>query len=122
MKELFEQILSIEDVQKVMLFTFEGELTFQEQPASLRGTSESSPVWQGFIRSLAGIREADLIFDKGRLYIRRTDLGYLIIVMGIFAPAAMVRMNCDMLLPSLKQTGRGKGLRQFLRKKSSAGK
>jgi hypothetical protein len=118
MKELFEQILSIEDVQKVMLFSFEGELTFHEQQAAPSGAAEVSPAWQGFIRSLAGIREADLIFDKGRLYIRRTDLGYLIIVMGIFAPAAMVRMNCDMLLPSLKQTGRGKGLRQLLRKRS----
>jgi hypothetical protein len=120
MTELFEQILSIEDVQKVMLFTFEGELTFHEQQAP-PGAAEVSPAWQGFIRSLAGIREADLIFDKSRLYIRRTELGYLIIVMGIFAPAAMVRMNCDMLLPSLKQTGRGKGLRQFLRKKSQTG-
>jgi hypothetical protein len=118
MKELFEQILGIEDVQKVMLFTFEGELTFHEQPAALRGADDVSPAWQDFIRSLAGIREGDLIFDKGRLYIRKTDLGYLIIVMGIFAPAAMVRMNCDMLLPSLKQAGRGKGLRQFLRRRS----
>ena len=118
MRELFEQILNIEDVQRVMLFTFEGGLTCQEQPASLRGAAEVSQVWQGFVRSLEGIREADLIFEKGRMYIRRTDLGYLIIVMGIFAPAAMVRMNCDMLLPSLKQTGRGKGLKQFFRKRA----
>jgi hypothetical protein len=117
MKELFKQILCIEDVQEVMLFTFEGDLAFYDHPASLLDAGALSPAWQGFIRSLEGIREADLIFEKARLYIRRTDLGYLIIVMGVFAPAAMVRMNCDMLLPLLKQSRRRKGLRQFFRKK-----
>ncbi len=117
MKELFKQILCIEDVQTLMLFTFEGELAFREQSASLLGATEVSPEWHGFIRSLEGIREADLIFDRERLYIRRTNLGYLVITMGVFAPAAMVRMNCDMVLPSLNQPGREKGLRKFFRKK-----
>jgi hypothetical protein len=64
------------------------------------------------------IREADLIFEKMRIYIRRADVGYLVVFMGLFAPAAMVRMSCDMLLPVLKLKGKPTGLKSFFRKKS----
>jgi hypothetical protein len=118
MKELLGQILEIEDVQGVSLVSFAGEVISQEPSSLFTTEAKESGIWPRVFEAMQGIREADLIFEKVRLYIRRTDSGYLVIIMGLFAPAAMVRMNCDMLLPFLKQTSKSKGLRNFFRKKS----
>jgi hypothetical protein len=117
-KELLGQILETEDVHGVMLFSFQGDVIFREESSSLLGDSEAKEGWPRFIGALQGIREADLVFEKIRLSIRKTDLGYLVIVMGLFAPAAMVRMSCDMLLPSLSRQRKTTGLRKFFKRKS----
>ena len=103
MKKVFDDILSIEDVNGVMLFSFKGELIFKEFISSLSGGPETRDWWGLFILSLDGVKEADLVFEKSKFYIRKTAIGYLIVLMEIFVPTAMVRLNCDMLLPALKQ-------------------
>jgi hypothetical protein len=116
MKEVLGRILETEDVYGVMLFSLQGAVIFREESSSFLGDRQAREAWPRFVGALHGLREADLIFDKIRLYIRRTDLGYLIIVMGLFAPAAMVRMSCDMLLPLLRQPTKSKGLRKLFKK------
>jgi hypothetical protein len=118
MKELLGQLLETEDVHGVMLFSFEGDVIFRKESSSFSGDGGAEEGWDRFIIALQGVREADLIFEKLRLYIRKTDVGYLVIVMGLFSPAAMVRMSCDMLLPSLRQQSKTSGLRNFFKKKS----
>jgi hypothetical protein len=117
MKELFRDILDIDDVKGVMIFSFKGELIFKDFLTPISKEPESREWWPLFIDSLRGIREADIVYEKGRLYIRKTDLGYLLILMGLFAPVAMMRLNCDILLPSLEQAGASKGLAHFFKKK-----
>jgi hypothetical protein len=117
MKDLFEDILEMEDVHGVLLVSPEGEVIFEEfntPPSKSRDSNGSLPE---VIRDLEDIREADLVFEKTRVYIRKTDAGFFIAHMGEFASAAMVRLNCDMLLPSLKQVKGGKGLRHLFKKK-----
>ena len=60
---------------------------------------------------------ADLIFENSRVYLRRTELGYLFVLMDAFAQTALVRLNCDILAPSLKEMKGGKGLRRLFKKK-----
>jgi len=117
MKELFRDILSIDDVKGVMLFSFKGELIFKEFLSPLSEEPETREWWPLFIDSLQGVREADIVYENSRLYIRKTDLGYLLILMGLFAPVAMMRLNCDILLPSLEKVGVTKGLVHFFKKK-----
>jgi hypothetical protein len=117
MPNLFEDVLKMEDVNGVLLVSPEGEVIVEEfntPPSKSHGLNESLPQ---VIQGLKNIREADLVFEKIRLYFRKTEAGYFIVHMGRFAPAAMVRLNCDMLLPSLKQMKGGKGLRNLLKKK-----
>ncbi|MEJ2100167.1 MAG: hypothetical protein P8X68_09330 [Desulfobacterales bacterium] len=71
--------------------------------------------WRFFIESVEGMREADLLFEKGRIYIRRSEIGYLVVLMALFVPIAMVRLNCDIVLPSLKQEKSGKKLGRLLK-------
>jgi len=65
---------------------------------------------------MAGMRETDLVFKQGRIYIRRTDIGYLVVLMGLFVPIAMMRLQCDILLPSLKPAKAAKGIRRLFKK------
>ncbi len=113
MKKLFKDILNMEDINGIMLFSFKGELIFKLFLSPLAEEPENKDWWGLFIRSLNGIREADLIFEKSKFYIRKTEIGYVIILMGIFVPTAMVRLNCDMVLPALKRmkiSKRGKSI------------
>ena len=110
MKELFNDILSLEDVRGVVVSSLEGEILFTEPSLEI---DRSLPL---FIRALGTVRETDLIFEKCRIYVRRTDMGYLMILLGLFASGAMLRLHVDMVLPSLKDRGKGKGLRSLFRR------
>jgi hypothetical protein len=96
MRKLFHDILSTKGVKGILLFSFSGDLIFKEL---------TSPVYK------------DLVFEKGRIYIRKTEIGYLVILMALFVPIAMIRLNCDILLPMLKQLKSGRKLGRFFKKK-----
>ncbi len=110
MKEVFKEILALEDVRGVVVSSLEGEILFTEPSLEI---DKSLPL---FIRALGTVREADLIFEKSRIYVRRTDMGYLVVLLGLFASGAMLRLHVDMVLPSLKDRGKGKGLRSLFRR------
>ncbi|MGD2125421.1 MAG: hypothetical protein PVG99_05030 [Desulfobacteraceae bacterium] len=117
MKALFGDILKLDDVQGILLFSFDGRLMFKE---FLSGSSEepkNEDSWPSVIRALDRIKEADLVFDRGKVHIRRTELGYLLVLMGLFAPTAMVRLNCGILLPSLKEMKTSKAFKRLFKKK-----
>lgn len=103
-------ILAMEDVQGVVFLSFEGEVLFMEPDLEIE---RSLPL---FVQALGSTREADLIFEKSRLYVRRTDTGVLVVLLGLFASGAMLRLHVDMVLPSFKDRGKGKGLRSLFRR------
>lgn len=115
MRELFNDILSIEGTRGLMLFSFSGGLIFKNFNHAAAEEIETWD-WSRFVESLAGIRETDLVFTKGRLYVRKTDIGYLVVVMGLFVPIAMMRLQCDILLPSLKPAKTKKGIRRLFKR------
>ncbi len=118
MKALFQDILDMEDVFGLMLFSFEGKLLFKEFPLPPAEDPETRDWWPLFTASLDGVKEADLLFDHRRLYIRETDMGYLMVLMGSLAPTAMLRLNCDMLLPNLKEKRPARGLMRIFKRRS----
>ena len=115
MRELFNDILRIDGVKGVLLLSFSGKPIFKEFKYALKEFPEKFD-WRALMEPLAGMRETDLIFEKGRVYIRRTGLGYLIILTGLFAPVAILRLNCDILMPSLVPSKRPSVWGRFLRK------
>ena len=117
MKELFKDVLAVEGVIGVMLFSSQGEVLFQEFSAPIPQDPEKTNLWSPFIDLLEASRETDLVFEDKRLYIRKTGAGFIMIIMGSLAPIAMVRLNCDMLLPSLKQGMDAKNADRFRKKK-----
>ena len=115
MKELFKDILNMEGVRGVLLLSPQGDIIFKAMSAKAPQKPESQD-WRPFIESLDGIRETDLVFENARIYIRKTDLGYLLILMDFFASAAMVRLNTDILLPALKPVKGSKGFKRLFKK------
>ena len=117
MKSIFSELLALDDVDGVMLFSFEGELMLKEFSSSAPGPLEDWHRWSLFIGSLKEVREAELVFERKRIYVRETDSGYLLIITGEFAPMAMMRLNCDLILPQIKTMGRPRGLKRFFVRK-----
>jgi hypothetical protein len=116
MRELFKDILRTDGVSGVMLFSFKGDLIFKELKSSVSEGPEGRD-WSFFIESLEGMRETDLVFEKGRIYIRKSEIGYIVVLMALFVPIAMIRLNCDILLPSLKPSKPAKKFGRFFKKK-----
>ena len=61
MKELFGDILSMQDVKGVMLFSLEGDIVFKEF-VSPPSKELSIAKWIPIIQSLKDVREADFVF------------------------------------------------------------
>ncbi len=118
MKELFEDILEIDSVEGVILVSFDGEVVFRGFVREIIENAEKNPkmLWAVLVDALNGIREVDAVFENRRLYIRRTDSGYFMVIMEIYAPIAMVRLHSDILVPKLKKKKASKGLMGFFKK------
>ena len=85
MRELFDDILNIDGVKGLILLSFRGEIIFRELNHIVPENVENRD-WRLLIESLANIRETDLIFEKGRLYIRRTEPRISGCFDGLFCP------------------------------------
>ncbi len=117
MKDLFKEILTMEDVKGVLLLSREGETAFKAFNVPLRKEKELDKSFHQIVKSLGGIREADLLLEKVRVYVRKATTSYLIVLMGTLASAAMIRLSCDMILPTLNDGKSGKGgLRQIFKR------
>jgi len=114
MKELFHDLMKTDGIQGVAVLSFEGDVLFEHFPAAVSGRVKGVN-WRPFTAALGGLREADLIFERLRIYIRRAEIGYLVAFVDSFSQLAMVRLNCDLLLPGLKRQSGPKGLMRFFR-------
>ncbi|MGD2097355.1 MAG: hypothetical protein PVG35_07220 [Desulfobacterales bacterium] len=115
MQELFKDILNTDGVTGVMLFAANGDVLFKEFSTTVTEAPEHRDC-RFLIDSLEGMRETDLIFEKGRIYIRKTEMGFLVVFMALYVPIAMIRLNCDILLPSLQPSKPGRKFGRFFKK------
>lgn len=115
MREIFNDILNTDGVTGVMLFAANGDVLFKELSTAVKQAPEQRD-WRFLVDSLEGMRETDLIFEKGRIYIRKTDMGFLVVLMALYVPIAMIRLNCDILLPSLKPSKPGRKFGRLFKK------
>ena len=115
MKELFADVLSMQGIKGVVLLSFQGDILYQESRAGDLSNLQKVD-WENILSTLEGTRETDLVFDQGRVYIRQTDLGYLLVPMSDQASVAMLRLNCDILLPALKPAKGPRSLKRLFKK------
>ena len=115
MQEIFKDLLGTDGVMGVMLFAADGDVLYKAFSPTVKAAPDHQD-WRFLIESLDGMRETDLIFEKGRVYIRKTETGFLVVLMALHVPIAMIRLNCDILLPSLQTPKPGRKFGRFFKK------
>jgi hypothetical protein len=117
MRQYFKALLETEGVLGLMLLSPKGRVVFKADPSNLFLTGIVDEIAMGLVGSLTdAIQEADMVFSERRIYLRWTHIGPLLIVLTITAPIAMVRLQCDTLIPTLKPPGRANGLMRLFSK------
>jgi predicted regulator of Ras-like GTPase activity (Roadblock/LC7/MglB family) len=120
MKDIFQDVLGIEGVHGVMVISNDGNVMANKFSSKFSHEAEklSQIQWAPFVLELSGIADAELVFDAAKFYIKKSDSGYLIVIMEDYAQLSMVRLNCEVLLPSLdKLKSTSKRISDILRKK-----
>lgn len=116
MKKIFHDILHIEGIHGLALLSREGTLLFKSFEVGCSPERDRLS-WKMIISSLGDFDEVNLVYDNGRLYIRRTDNGYLVISMSSEVMISLVKLSCDIVMAELKKGKRNRGLKRFWGKK-----
>ena len=113
---LFHELLEMADVSGVALLTGDrgaSTVSFRDAPCPAGDVVDAlGPL----VERLAGAVEAEFVFECGRMYIRRTKAGILVVVLDPFASLPLVRLQCDVLIPELERQGNGNGRRRLWRR------
>lgn len=115
MEKVFQEILNMDGVHGMVLLSDEGKVLFESLDKSRFVPEKSTSSWQLIIDSLGDFQEMDLVFEDGRFYMLKTESGILLISMNLSVSIAMVKLNCDIIIPELKKLQSGKGLKRFFR-------
>lgn len=103
MRTQLQEILEIDQTIGVMFFSLEGKILFEKFTSVVLEIMAPENDWPRVIQSLDGALEAEFIYETKRLYFRRADIGgYLLVIMEPDAPAAIIRLCCNTILPTLK--------------------
>lgn len=116
MHSLFKDILMIRGVQGVVLLSEDGRVRYESDSAPQKGGNPRYTNWRKLLDVMQKTREADFVFENGRIYLRQAAEGYLLIYMDAFASIAMVKLNCDIVLPQLKQPKDSRGLKGLFKR------
>jgi hypothetical protein len=117
MKNLFKDILDISGVIGVVLLASDGNVLFSKYHSN---ASDRLNEMNGsaFLRAFKQIQEVEMIFENHRIYARKADQSFFFILMERMAPVSMIRLNCNILLPSLvERMNKPKGLGRFFKRK-----
>ena len=116
MQDIFKDIIKMDGVYGLVYFPREGAVLFESidphwaaLPKDFRGWNKLTPILQK-------MREADFVYEKGRIYLRATDQGCLLVIMGPVVSIAMVKLNCDIILPQLKAEKSGSKLKGLFKR------
>lgn len=115
MEKVFQEILNMDGVHGLVLLSDEGKILFESLDKTRFVPEKSTSSWKLIIDSLGDFQEMDLVFEDGRFYMLKTEAGILIISMNLSVSIAMVKLNCDIIIPELKKLQSGKGLKRFFR-------
>ncbi len=102
MHELIGDIIAIQGVRGIVLISKTGDLLL----AHFRQPSQESAVPRELpqlLTALENLREADLVFARGRLFVRQTSALHLVVLTDLFTQADMIRLNCDIVLAELSR-------------------
>ena len=114
MQDILKDIHELDHVLGSLLITTDGAPVHAHFSSALNISSDGHD-WKSFVNALQDLREADILFDDMRVYLRKTNIGYLLIVMEIYAVHSYIKLQCDVLISKIENL-KTKGLKRFFRK------
>lgn len=121
MKDIFKDIITIEGVHGVIVIAGDGQVVASAFSSGY-GDEQSRLGrfdWSSFVSELSEIHEAEFVFDSKRLYVRKARPGYVLVLLEDLAPVSMVRLNCEILLPSLDRIKPGRKFGQLFKRRKA---
>ena len=113
MKELFQDILEIEHVRGLLWIDLNGTPLF-----STVSLDHMTIDWPSLVGALESTTEIEAVFEQLKMYVLRTDCGYIIVLMAPDALVAMIRLHCSIIVPELTHRAeKAKGLGRWFKKK-----
>ena len=113
MQAIFKDIIKMDGVYGLVYFSLDGRVLYESIDPHAVSLSHDDCDWTQLMPVVQKMREADFVYENGRFYLRAADQGYLLVIMGPVVSIAMVKLNCDIILPLLntvQPTGKRKGL------------
>ncbi|TYT75396.1 hypothetical protein [Desulfobotulus mexicanus] len=122
--KLFSEILSIDDVEGVVLLSSKGELISWVFSSDIRSKMEKKD-WSSLlsnpeelrkiVQSFEGMQELEFFYTDKKIMVRNISPNFMLIVMGRNASTDMVRLVSDTLTPHLRKAKKGKKALGFLK-------
>ena len=124
MESLFDEIFGVDGVHGLFLLSQEGSVVFKKFTPPLENVNNKkldefitkSIDFEVLKEQFEKSNESLLIFGQKRIYIKNAGGKYLFIIMDMFAPVAMVRLNCQLIIPEIEKMKSSKGIGRFFRK------
>lgn len=114
MQQILNDIHELDHVLGCLMIGTDGNPTHVQFSSALKIPPDGHD-WTPFVETLQEIQEAEFLFDDLRLYVRKTAIGYLLIVMEIYAVQSLVKLQCDVLVSKIGSP-KAKGLKRFFKK------
>lgn len=119
MKEALKSIAEFEDVDAIYYIGKSSETEYLS--TSFRNNFESGKApkveeIESLVKDLGNPGEAEIIYSRRRIYIRRNEDCFLVIVLGFSTPTPMLQLNCDIAMPELTRQSSPKGLGRFFKR------
>jgi len=125
MEQLFKELLNINGVYGILYISEAGDLLFKKYLPPMTGMDNKSwnqftgqgIDWSSFITPFSGVREAELVFFDKKLFLRKTNQGFIIVLIDIAVSVAMIRLNCNIIAPTLVKIKKSKGFGGLFKKR-----
>ena len=92
MKSALKEILTIADVHGVLFFSLKGKLLFHEFDDTAPKGLQSFD-WKSLLSHFNDVSEGELAFENYRVFLKQSELGIAMVLMGWDATIAMVRLK-----------------------------
>ncbi|TWI74337.1 hypothetical protein LZ24_00940 [Desulfobotulus alkaliphilus] len=122
--KIFSEILSLDNVEGVILLSSGGELISWAFSSDIREKMENKDWGSVFrnteelgkiVQSFEGMQELEFFFTDKKIMVRNASPNFMIIVMGRSASTDMVRLVSDTLMPQLRKAKKAKKTFGFLK-------
>jgi len=114
MRDLFERILNEDDIKGVVLLSRDGTVVFHEFVGDA-GHNLPEVALLAKTPVLGEAKEVEVLYENDRIYMRMFPEGLIVVWMGAFARVAMIRLSCEVLVPSLGKALSAKGWRRLFK-------